>query len=148
MPLEIINKPFAVTLYGFSEKVLNKDYAATGSPLMDAMWKEIKSKGIKNKGINYWVYDKGDILFTGVELEQDISEVSTLELKKIDLTNYAYWKHIGPYSELKEAYSNMHSELEKRNIPFYFPFLEIYGHWTPDENKLETEILFALQKTP
>ena len=147
MALEIINKPFIVTLYGFSGKVLNKDYAGTGRSLMDPMWKEIKSKGIKNKGINYWVYDKGDMLFTGVGLDQDIPADSKMELKKIDLTSYAYWKHIGPYSKLKEAYSNMHSELEKRNISFYFPFLEIYGHWTPDENKLETEILFALQQT-
>ena len=147
MALEIINKPFHVNLYGFSGKVLNKDYAGTGRPLMDAMWKEVKSKVIKNKGINYWVYEKGEMLFTGIELDQDIPADSKMELKKIDLTSYAYWKHIGPYTKLKEAYSNMHSELEKRNIPFFFPFLEIYGHWTPDENKLETEILFALQKT-
>jgi predicted transcriptional regulator YdeE len=147
MPLEIINKPFSVTLYGFSGKVLNKNYAGTGGPLMDAMWKEVKSKEIKNKGINYWVYEKNEMLFTGVELDQDIPEDSKMELKKIHLPEYAYWKHVGSYTKLKEAYSNMHTELEKRNIPFYFPFLEIYGHWTPDENKLETEILFALQKT-
>jgi predicted transcriptional regulator YdeE len=147
MPLEIINQPFNVTLYGFSGKVLNKNYAGTGGPLMDAMWKEVKSKSIKNKGINYWVYEKDEMLFTGVELDQDIPTDSKLELKKVHLPEYAYWKHIGPYTNLKEAYSNMHAELEKRNILFYFPFLEIYGHWTPDENKLETEILFALQKT-
>jgi effector-binding domain-containing protein len=147
MALEIINKPFRVTLHGYSGKVMNKNYAGTGGPLMDAMWKEVKSKGIKNKGINYWVYEKNDMLFTGVELEQDIPRHSEMELRNIHLPEYAYWKHVGPYSKLKEAYSNMHRELEKRNIPFYFPFLEIYGHWTPDENKLETEILFALQQT-
>ena len=38
----------------------------------------------------------------------------------------------------------MHSELEKRNMKFYYPFLEIYEHWNEDETKLETEILFAL----
>jgi effector-binding domain-containing protein len=144
MPLEIINQPFNVALYGFSGKVLNKNYAGTGSPLMDAMWKEIKSKGIKNKGINYWVYEKDDMLFTGVELDQEPPADITLELKKINLVSYAYWKHTGPYTKLKEAYSNMHSELEKRNMKFYYPFLEIYGHWTEDETKLETEILFAL----
>jgi effector-binding domain-containing protein len=147
MPLEIINKPFSVTLYGYSGKVLNKNYPGTGGPLMDAMWKEIQSKKIKNKGINYWVYEKDDMLFTGVEPDQDIPEDSKMELKKIHLPEYAYWKHIGPYPKLKSAYDAMHTELEKRNIPFYFPFLEIYGHWTADENKLETEILFALQKT-
>jgi effector-binding domain-containing protein len=146
MALEIINKPFDVTLHGFSGKVLNKDYAGTGSPLMDAMWKEIKSKGIKNKGINYWVYDKNEMLFTGVELEHDVPPDSNLELKKISLSQYAHWKHIGPYSKLKSAYDAMHSELEKKVVSFYYPFLEIYGHWTNDETKLETEILFSLVK--
>ena len=146
MSLQIIDSSFTVTLYGFSGKVLNKDYAGTGMQLMNAMWNEIKTKEIKNKGINYWVYEKGELLFTGVELEEDIPDDSRMELKKITLARYAYWKHVGPYTKLKEAYSNMHSELEKRNIGFYFPFLEIYGHWTPDENKLETEILFSLAR--
>lgn len=144
MPLEIINKPFDVSLYGFSGKILNKNYAGTGSPLMDAMWKEVKSKGIKNKGINYWVYEKDDMLFTGVELDQDPPPDINMDLKVISLSKYACWKHIGSYNKLKDAYSAMHSELEKRNMKFYYPFLEIYGHWTNDETKLETEILFAL----
>ena len=146
MSLEIIDKPFHVTLYGFSGKVLNKNYSATGKPLMDAMWKAIKSNGIKNKGINYWVYDKNDMLFTGIELEQDPPADVKLESKMVNLSKYAYWKHIGPYTRLKEAYDGMHHELEKRSLNFYYPFLEIYGHWTNDETKLETEILFSLIK--
>ena len=146
MGLEIIDKPFHVTLYGFSGKVMNKNYGAVGKPLMDAMWKEIRSSGIKNKGINYWVYDKNNLLFTGVELDQDLPADSKMGSKKIDLSNYAYWKHIGPYSKLKDAYDGMHSELEKRKLSFYYPFLEIYGHWTNDETKLETEIIFSLTK--
>jgi len=146
MPLEIINEPFAVSLYGFSGKVMDKNYGATGKPLMDAMWKEVKSGGLKKKGINYWVYDMGDMLFTGVELEQDIPAGSKMELKKINLPKYVRWKHVGPYTALKQAYDAMHAELKGRNIDFYFPFLEIYGHWTADENKLETDILFSLVK--
>ena len=146
MGLKIIDTPFHVELYGFAGKVLNKNYAGTGGPLMDALWKEVRSKEIKNKGINYWVYERDDMLFTGVELEQDAPADSQMELKKIDLSSYAYWKHIGPYSRLKEAYSGMHEELGKRNIQFFYPFLEIYGHWTNDENKLETEIIFSLTK--
>jgi effector-binding domain-containing protein len=146
MGLEVFDKPFNVTLCGLSGKVLNKNYAGTGKPLMDVMWREVKSKGIKNKGVNYWVYDENDMLFTGVELEQDIPANVKLESKTISLSKYVYWKHIGPYTKLKDAYDGMHSELEKRNLNFYYPFLEIYGHWTNDENKLETEILFSLTK--
>ena len=146
MALEIIEQPFIVTLHGFSGKVINKNYAGTGGQLMDPLWKEVKSKSIKNKGINYWVYDKGEMLFTGVELEQELPEDSKMEMKNIHLTKYARWKHIGSYKTLKSSYDSMHAELAKRNMNSYFPFLEIYGHWTPDENKLETDILFSLIK--
>jgi hypothetical protein len=122
MALEIIEQPFVVNLHGFSGKVVNKDYAGTGSPLMDAMWKEVKSKGIKNKGINYWVYEKGDMLFTGVELEHEPTTDSKMELKKINIPKYVRWKHVGPYTRLKQAYDGMHAELAKRNMGFYFPF--------------------------
>jgi effector-binding domain-containing protein len=146
MALEIIDQPFVVNLSGFSSQVLNKNYAGTGRPLMDAMWNEVKSKGLKNKGINYWVYEKGDMLFTGVELEQEIPADSKMELKQINLPRYVRWKHIGPYTQLKQAYDGMHAELAKRNMDFYFPFLEIYGHWMPDETKLQTDIIFSLVK--
>lgn len=111
---------------------------------MDAMWKEVKSRGIKNKGINYWVYEKGEMLFAGVELEEDLPADSRMEAKSVILPKYARWKHVGPYSTLKQSYDAMHAELARRNLDFYFPFLEIYGHWTPDESKLETDILFSL----
>ena len=146
MGLEIIEKPFHVTLFGLSGKVVNKDYGGTGRPLMDALWMEVKSKNIKNKGINYWVYNRNDMLFTGVELDQDLPGDSKLQSMEINLSKYAYWKHIGPYSKLKDAYNGMHSELENRNLGFYYPFLEIYGHWTNDESKFETEIIFSLIK--
>ena len=146
MELEIIDTPFSVTLHGYSGKVLNKNYAGTGSHLMDPMWKEIKSKRIKNKGINYWVYEKGEMLFTGVELDQDLPDESKMESKTIYLPKYVRWKHTGPYTTLKQSYDGMHAELSKRNLNFFFPFLEVYGHWTPDESKLETDILFSLVK--
>ena|SRR5215831_7690023 len=146
MPLEIINEPFFVSLYGFSGKVIEKNYAASGRLLMDAMWKEVKSRCLKNKGINYWVYDKGELLFTGIELEQDMPVDCKMESKIIALSRYVRWKHIGSYSTLKQSYDAMHAELASRNLDFYFPFLEIYGHWTPDESKLETDILFSLEK--
>jgi effector-binding domain-containing protein len=143
MPVAIFNKPFNITLYGLSGKVLNKDYTTTRNRLMDPMWQEIKSKGIKNKGINYWVYEK-EMFFCGVELDEQVPAGCNLVMKEVNLSKYAYLKHTGPYVKLKNAYAAMHRELEKRKIVFHFPLVEIYGHWTEDETKLETELVYEV----
>src|SRR5690348_11876731 len=121
MAVEIINKPFIVTLHGYSGKVVNKNYGQAGMKLMDPMWAEVKSKGIKNKGINYWVYDKDDMLFCGVELEQELPADSKMEVKKINISKYAYIKHIGSYNKIKDAYDQMRAELAEKGIQYYHP---------------------------
>jgi hypothetical protein len=143
MGVEILNKDFSLTIYGFSGTAVNKNYGATAFKLMDKMWETVKSKGLKNKGVNVWVYEPNEMVFAGVELE-NAPEVDTgLELRQINLSKYLYYKHIGPYSGLAGAYSKMRAYLAENNLKAALG-LEIYGHWSPDESKLETEILMGL----
>ena len=39
----------------------------------------------------------------------------------------------------------MRDELNKRGLVIELPYIEIYGHWTNDDDKLETELLMALK---
>jgi len=39
----------------------------------------------------------------------------------------------------------MTSELTKRGMEITLPYIEIYGHWTNDETKLETELIMCLK---
>jgi len=39
----------------------------------------------------------------------------------------------------------MINELKKRGFETDLPYVEIYGHWTDDEAKLETELLMSLK---
>ena len=38
----------------------------------------------------------------------------------------------------------MTDELKKKGFEIVLPYIEIYGHWTTDETKLETELLMCL----
>jgi hypothetical protein len=38
----------------------------------------------------------------------------------------------------------MRDELKRNGFSPGFPYIEIYGHWTEDETKLETELLMSL----
>jgi predicted transcriptional regulator YdeE len=145
MNVEIITKPLELTIYGFSGTAANKDYAGTAFRLMDKMWKEVKGNNIKNKGLNIWVYELNEKVFAGVELDEDPKVETNLEQKIIHLTKYAYYKHIGAYSLIKQSGQNMRNELKSKGFETILPYIEIYGHWTQDETKLETELLMCLQ---
>jgi hypothetical protein len=145
MHLEIINKNLRLDIYGFSGTATNKDYAGTGFKLMDKMWQIVKSHGLKHRGLNIWVYEQNERVFAGVELDDTSKHDIGLEQKNITLIKYAYCKHIGPYNLLKLTGQNMTNELKDRGFETTFPYVEIYGHWTNDETKLETELLMCLK---
>src|SRR3954465_6381363 len=114
MNLEIIHEPLSLNIFGFSSVVLNKDYGGTAFRLMDRMWQIAKSTNLKNKGLNVWVYEPGEKIFAGVELDE-IPKVDTgLEHKNITLGKYAFYKHIGPYNLIKQAGITMSDELKRQ----------------------------------
>lgn len=144
MKIEIINKELKLDISGFSGVAANRNYAGTAFALMDRVWPIIKSKGVKHKGLNIWVYEAGEKVFAGVEAEEPAVTDTGLEHKVVVLTKYAYHKHIGPYQLLKQAGDNMRNELRKMGLNPGLPYVEIYGHWTGDDTKLETELLMAV----
>ena len=145
MSLEIINTPLSLNIYGFSGIAVNKDYTGTAFKLMDKMWQIVKSKNLKNKGLDIWVYEDEQSVFVGVELTDDSNQDTGFEKKSITLLKYAYYKHIGSYKLIKQAGQKMTDELKAKGYETILPYIEIYGHWTKDETKLETELLMSLK---
>ena len=139
-----IRENFHVTLYGFGGVATTREWGKTGFDLMNRMWKEVKSHDLPNKGINVWAYEPGDAMFAGVELIAPPPAGSKLEHKEIALPKYVYFKHLGSYATIKDSGSRLVEELKRAGIRTRLPYLEIYGHWTEDESKLETELLWAL----
>src|SRR4051812_17344840 len=103
MDLEIINKDLRLDVYGFSGTAKNKDYAGAAFALMGRMWQVVKSNNLQNKGLNIWVYEPNESVFAGVELNETPGHDTGLEQKILTLSNYAYYKHIGPYQLIKQV---------------------------------------------
>ena len=68
-----------------------------------------------------------------------------LEKKEVLLHKYAYYKHVGPYHLIKLRGTEMGTELRGMGFVTVLPYIEIYGHWSNDETKLETELLMSLE---
>jgi len=147
MDIEIIAKNLKLHVFGFGGIAANKDYSGTAFKLSGKMWEVVKANDIKNKGKNIWIYETDDKVFAGVELENHTTSNNNygLEEKIINIEKYAYFKHIGPYNHIKQTGQNMTSELTKRGLEIILPYIEIYGHWTNDETKLETELIMCLK---
>ena len=142
--MEIVSANFNLDLYGFSGIATDNDYTGSAFRLMDKMWRTVKSNNLGNRGLNIFVYEPEEKVFAGVEL-YDIPEHSTgLEQKSITLNKYAYHKHVGSYSLIRKVGQNMRDELKNEGFVVTLPYIEIYGHWTSDESKLETELLMCL----
>ena len=146
MDIEIITKSFQIDIYGFEDVATNKDHVGTAFKLSGKMWEIVKANRLKNKGKNIWVYDTADKVFAGVELD-NFSDSNNHGLEKItiNLEKYAYYKHIGSYSQIRQAGQTMKDELNKQEFELTLPYIEIYGHWTSDESKLETELFMCLK---
>ncbi|MEP7165865.1 MAG: hypothetical protein ABI741_14280 [Ferruginibacter sp.] len=145
MNLEISHEPLRLDIYGFSGIAINNDYAGTAFKLMDRMWQTVKSNNLKNKGLNIWVYEQDQRVFTGVELTDIPDQDTGLEQKSITLLKYAYYKHVGPYNLIKQVGQAMNNDMNKRGFEVTLPYVEIYGHWTNDESKLETELFMCVK---
>ena len=145
MNVEIISTPLRLDICGFSGVAINKDYAGTAFKLSGKMWETVKANNLKNKGMNIWVYEPNEMVFAGVELDNIPERDIGLEQKNISLAKYAYKKHFGPYNLIKQVGLNMQNELKNKGFETCLPYIEIYGHWTNDETKLETELLLSLK---
>ena len=145
MKVEIINRELNLDVFGLSGIATNKNYADTGFAIMNKIWPIVKSRGLRNKGLNIWVYESQERVFAGVELEYPAETDTGLEQKTISVPRYAYHKHIGPYGQLKQAGDRMRKEIHSLGFTPRFPYIEIYGHWTNDETRLETELLVAIE---
>lgn len=143
--MEIINENFNLDIYGFSGIAVNKDYVSTAFKLMNKMWQAVKSNNLDNNGVNVFVYEEDEKVFAGVELNVIPEHNTGLKRKSITLSKYAYYKHIGSYNLIKQAGQNMRDELKNKGLETCLPYIEIYGHWTDDESKLETELLMCLK---
>ena len=145
MKIDIITTDLRLTMYGFSGTAVNKDYVGKVFELIDKMWQAVKSNGLENKGKNIWVYEPDDKVFAGVEVDDTPQQDTGMEQKNIHLSKYAYYKHIGPYQLIKQSGEYMTGELKNRGFEIISPYIEIYGHWTNDESKLETELIMAIK---
>lgn len=144
MTPEFRNGPFSVVLHGASRThTAGTCYGDDIRALLDRVWPVLQQHQIANRGINHVVYSAGDEVFSGVEADVADAAAIGLERREVQLDRHAYAKHVGSYRLLPAACETLHDWIKAQGHRPATPLVEIYGHWTDDESKLETELVQA-----
>jgi len=145
MTLQITSSEISRTLIGTAKKHdPNRCYGEEIRELMKPLWETVQAKGIKTKGINHVVYEADGEVFAGVEPVDAVPADLGLTKKDLQIGRHASWKHVGPYHLLGGIHQEIVRSLHEQGLKDGRPAVEIYGHWTEDESKLETEIIYPL----
>lgn len=143
---EIRDIPFEKRLYGRSKPVLqNQKPVDAMFAAMDETWGIVRSKSIPNAGINHIIYTNAHQVFAGVEISGSVDNSWGLEQVDLMLPRYIYYRHVGAYDLLGQAYSNVSAEIAAKGLATTGLSLEIYAHASDDSSKLVTELLVGLQ---
>ena len=146
---EIRTVPIEYTIAGHALKHNpGKRFGEEIMSLLNRVWPVIKGGGIPHDGINRVVYDADCTVFAGVMLgpgAEAMPAAAGLELKSVRLARYALCKHVGPYHLIPATGAAMTKALEAAGHRTGWPTVEVYGHWTSDESKLETETFVVLR---
>lgn len=147
MLITINDRPWLKTLVGLSKRHdPDLSYGDEIRAILDPVWAEVRRSQTPVTGINHVLYAEENEIFCGLECRGDPSGMPELELRRIELDHYAYYRHVGPYEQIPQAYAAMRAEVERLGMRFTQPGLEIYGHWNDDPQQLVTEILQTVVK--
>jgi hypothetical protein len=143
---EIREIPFEKLLFGRSKPVLqNQKPVDAMFAAMDETWKIVRGNSIPNAGLNHIVYTNAHQVFAGVEIAGSVDASWGLEQVDLVIPRYIYYRHVGAYDLLGQAYSSVNAEITAKGLVTSGLSLEIYGHWSEDTANLVTELLIGLK---
>jgi effector-binding domain-containing protein len=109
------------------------------------VWSFIRSRGVSGAGRHVAIYLDGVInLEIGVEIPDSFSGADNVYLSKTPAGFVAHTTHLGPYYLLGGAHRAIHDWCALNGRALSGPSWEIYGHWTDDPAKLQTDIFYLL----
>jgi effector-binding domain-containing protein len=116
-------------------------------PALDVVWGFVRGNNL-TFGRNVAIYrNLGDGMVDmtcGVEVEQPFEEAGEVVRAYTPAGEAARGLHLGPYDRLGETYDRVAAFISQNHRQRAGVNWEVYGHWTDDAAKLETEVYMLL----
>ena len=141
----------AQTLAAVRRRAFIRDIGRVWKPALDLVWEFLRRhEGLRTDGHNCFLYhhparreDAMDIDF-GVQVIREFENEGEIICTDTPAGEVAMTTHIGGYDKLAAAHDAIHSWREATGRAFGGYSWEIYGDWTDDTTKLETQVVYLL----
>jgi effector-binding domain-containing protein len=138
------------TLAAVRRRVLVGNVGRAWKEALDLVWEFLSHhKGLREDGHNCFLYRAYggaamDVAF-GVQVVRRFEGEGEVICTETPGGEVAMTTHIGSYAGLAAAHNAVHSWRAAEGRAFAEYSWEIYGDWTNDETKLETEVVYLLR---
>jgi len=152
MSYEVVTKTVsAQPLAAVRRRVLIGDVGHTWKAALDLVWEFLRRhEGLRTDGHNCFLYHHAangeaamDIDF-GVQVIRPFEGEGEVTCTETPAGDIAMTTHIGSYARLGAAHNAVHVWRAATGRAFGGCSWEIYGDWTHDEAKLETQVVYLL----
>jgi effector-binding domain-containing protein len=116
--------------------------------LIDVVYEGLKKAGVSRTGKNIVLYDDHSDemeIEVGVEVSEPIEANERVVPSVLPSGAVAKTLHTGSYADLHKAHRAIQDWCEDNDQKLAGPNWEIYGHWSDDESKLETDVYYLLR---
>lgn len=141
----------AQTLAAVRRRVLIGDVGRTWKPALDLVWEFLRRhEGLRTDGHNCFLYHHPANREAAMEVDFGVRVVRPFENEgevictETPAGEVVMTTHTGSYARLAAAHNAIHSWRAETGRAFGAYSWEIYGDWTDDETKLETQVIYSL----
>ncbi len=128
--------------------------AAEFAPYLNQVYAAAATGAVHLDGQNVFIYrdvpglpGEVDADF-GVGVTEPFKSVAPLRMIELPGGLAAMTTHRGSYARLGDAYAAVIEWCRANGRPLAGPRWEVYGHWTADESKLQTDVYYLLDPMP
>jgi effector-binding domain-containing protein len=141
----------AQPLAAVRRRVFPRDIGRTWKPALDLVWEFLRRhEGLRTDGHNCFLYHHPDRRDAAMDIDFGVQVVRPFETEgeiictETPAGEVAMTTHVGSYDKLTGAYDAIHSWREATGRAFGKCSWEIYGDFTDDTTKLETQVVYLL----
>ncbi len=116
--------------------------------MFDLVYVWLRGAPVRQAGHNYALYDQCTPQSLRVQVGFPVSgrfaDTDLVKCVQLAPGGAAHAVHVGPYANLHRTYAALHTWCSQRALALAGQSWEVYGDWTEDSSKLETELFLRI----
>ena len=152
MDYQVVTKNVnAQTLAAVRRRAFIRDIGRVWKPALDLVWEFLRrQEGLRTDGHNCFLYhhpahrDEAMDIDFGVQVVRRFEGEGEVICTETPAGEVVTTTHVGSYDKLGAAHDAIHSWRAANGRTFAGYSWEIYGDWSDDPTKLETEVIYLL----